>query len=241
MIAIRFKMKIILFIAYFFPAFAICQTNLADRDFSEWKEWNLKGNIKRITNYIFDKVDVKLEQSKLIDTAKCSRVNTVLYDRKGNATVYENITKSKTGGATMRSESKMSYSANKRVGIHLLNGDTFSISLRQWISDTSYTDTIKNAANQNMELNTTVVNSKRNIKSQRIESLKKYEITKPVTLFFKFNDSNQLSEIVTKFENGNEAVEVNKDVTFDKIGNPTKSIKQQKNKRTLIIRKYEYY
>ena len=159
----------------------------------------------------------------------------------GNLISLENITKSKTGKVIMRGESRMIYFQNKRVSTQILNGDTFSVAVRQWISDSSYTDTIKNNVNQNTGLNITVLDENGVIKWQQIQSLKEYDIARPVKIYFKFNDRKQLIEIVSQSENGNQTVETNKDFTFDKTGNPIKSMKQQSTKSTLIIRKYEYY
>jgi hypothetical protein len=234
-------MKIFFIIVFFSPVLGFCQNTSANKSFSELTEWNLKGNIRAITNYIFDNVDPKLAQAKFIDTAKCSRVNSVMYDDKGNVISTQNIAKSKSGRETMRIVSNTSNFPNKRVSLQMLNGDTFSIIIRKWINDSSYTDTVKDGSSKNINLANSVLYKKGVIKKQRIESLKEYDITKPVTLLFSFNDKNQLSKIVTMIDNEIQVVEINKDLAFDKVGNAVKSIKQQKDKHTLIIRKYEYY
>ena len=234
-------MKMFFLLLCSLPIFVNCQPTDEDSKFCELKEWNLKGKVKKITNYIFENINPGYAQSKLADTAKCDRRNIATYDRKGNLISLENITKSKTGKVTMKGESKMIYFQNKRVSTQILNGDTFSVAVRQWISDSSYTDTIKNNVNQNTGLNITVLDKNRVIKWQQIESLKEYDIARPVKIYFKFNDRKQLIEIVSQTENGKQTVETNKDFAFDKTGNPIKSMKQQSTKSTLIIRKYEYY
>jgi hypothetical protein len=235
------KMKILSIIAFLLPLCGLCQNTSSNKDFSEPTEWNLKGKVKSITNYIFDNVELKLAQAKFIDTAKCSRINSVKYDDKGNVISTQNIAKSKLGRETIRIISNVSNFPNKRVSTQMLNGDTFSIITKRWITDRSYTDTIKDGANKNISLTTSVLDKKGVIKTQRIESLKEYDITKPVILLFSFNAKNQLSQIVTMMDHKVQGIEINKDLTFDKVGNAIKSLKQQKDKRTLIIREYEYY
>ena len=78
-------MKIFFLLLCFLPVFAICQNTSGVSRFCELKEWNLKGNIKKITNYIFDNIDPAFAKSKLVDTAKCDRRNIATYDRNGKS------------------------------------------------------------------------------------------------------------------------------------------------------------
>lgn len=234
-------MRALIIVFTLFPAIVFCQNDQISRSWSELTEWNLKGKVRKITNYIFDNVNAGFGQSSVIDTNKCSRVNTVVYNTMGNAISFYNIMKSKSGGIVSRNRSIVSYADNCRYSIDILNEDTFSYAKRQWVSDSSYTDTIKNNQKMNIVVYKTVLHKNGVVNYQISESLKEYDVSGPVKFYFTFNAKGRLVEIITHLEDGRIVTESNADLAFDKTGNAVKSMKKQKNTRTFIFRKFEYY
>jgi hypothetical protein len=210
--------------------------------YCELQEWGLKGQVKSITNLIFNNVMLKGENPTLPDTSKWDTKAITLFNTAGNAVSIENRINPMKKSLFRNSIVRFTYTDSTRLGVEINGGDTLVILNRRRLSDSSYIEVVTDKKGNKSSAITTVLTPEGRIFSQRIESLTPYDISVPVNITFVFNENNRLTKAIVTSRGGDPVTETNTDLLFDKTGNAIKSIKSSGKKgRTIILRTYTYY
>lgn len=218
--------------------------NYAQSDnYSELKEFGLKGNIKSITQMIYSDVLQSGENYTPKDSTKWKIKTQIFYNTNGNCDSIINYANN-AGAERFISKIIYEYKDKERLGYYLVDSQKANEYRKYWTNNNTYKEDI--LENNSIVTSTTITIDETYKIKQKSELFLHNDpriMNKSEFYFYYFDKNNYLEKITMKENNKEVIVEKIKELEFDAIGNPLKSFKTKlpSNQQYLIIRNFEYY
>lgn len=216
------------------------QNQPSPQNYSELKEWGIKGKIKTITQYRFDCDLENIDRANTLETLNWKDKTLVYYNKFGNVEQLKIFLKDSLGKEYLEGEINYKFSEIGSMGFYIKNTDTLTTYLKSWVDANTYKVQIYSGKKLATE---SIVNLKEDFLASRQSDIY-YENDEPhfSSNRYYFDELKNLNKIESE-DIANKTSEFSKHFIYDKIGNPLKTLKTNEDSQDsiLIIKKYTYY